>query len=151
MAGRFTIALALEGQLRLDDQPAFHQAVASLQTRLGAAAIPLLHFPQHTTAAALMALLPLVRPDVVLHGRESRLFAYWSVAAESFPQVFSQFRRGLEHAPEPPLPPADLTGLGGSWDDLPQAWLRLAHSGPPPAAGGGDPCSAFPFRGARRE
>ena len=31
MAGGYTIVLALEGQLRLDDQPAFHEAVALAQ------------------------------------------------------------------------------------------------------------------------
>jgi deoxyribodipyrimidine photo-lyase len=105
MAGDVTIALALEGQLRLDDQPVLHQAVAlarrhrsgrllvlacrpetqrlqgahqrrleaqalaSLQARLAAAAVPLLHFPQHTTAAALAAIRPLVSPECL--GRPS--------------------------------------------------------------------------------
>lgn len=178
MAAAVSIALALEGQLRLDDQPALHQAVAqarrcgarlllmacrpegqrlrgphqrrleaqalaSLHARLAAAAIPLLHFPHHTTAAALAELRPVVQPTAVLHAQESRLFATWPVAAERFPRVFSQFRRALERDPEPSLPPPDLAGLGDPWDDLPRSWLA-----PPAAAGaGGDPRSAFPFSG----
>ena len=151
MAADVTIALALEGQLRLDDQPALHQAVAlarrhpgarllvlacrpegqrlrgahqrrlesqalaALQQRLAAAAIPLLHAPQLTTSAALAELRPVVQPEAVLHAQESRLFDTWPVAAERFPRVFSQFRRGLERTPQPPLPPPDLAGLGGTW------------------------------------
>ena len=151
----FPVVLALEGQLRLDDQPALHQAVAlarrqgqdhglgqakllvlacrppdqrlrgphqrrleaqalaSLQARLAAEAIPLLHFPQHSTAAALELLAPRVRPQVVLHCQESRLFDAWPVARQSFPRVFAEFRRGLGQAPESPLPVPDLGGLGG--------------------------------------
>lgn len=178
MAAAVTIALALEGQLRLDDQPALRQAVAlarqrgarllvlacrpegqrlrgphhrrleaqavaSLHARLAAAGIPLLAFPQNTTAAALAQLRPLVQPEAVLHAEESRLFDTWPVAAERFPRVFSPFRRGLERDPESPLPPPDLAGLGDAWDDLPRSWLE-----PPAAAGpGGDPRSAFPFPG----
>lgn len=178
MAAAVTIALALEGQLRLDDQPALHQAVAlarqsgarllvlacrpqgqrlrgahqrrleaqalvALHGRLAAAAIPLLVFPQHTTAAAIAELRPLVQPTAVLHAEESRLFGTWPMAAERFPRVFSQFRRALEHDPEPPLPPPDLAGLGDAWDELPRSWLA------PPAAPGAasDPRSAFPFPG----
>jgi hypothetical protein len=65
MAGEFTVAVALEGQLRLDDQPAFHAAVAlaHLWARLAAEAIHLLHFPQHSTAAVLEAISPPLRPD----------------------------------------------------------------------------------------
>ena len=179
MAADVTIALALEGQLRLDDQPALHQAVAlarrhpgarllvlacrpegqrlrgahqrrlesqalaALQQRLAAAAIPLLHAPQLTTSAALAELRPVVQPEAVLHAQESRLFDTWPVAAERFPRVFSQFRRGLERTPQPPLPPPDLAGLGGTWDELPRAWLAPPES----AAAGGDPRSAFPFAG----
>lgn len=178
MAAAVTIALALEGQLRLDDQPALHQAVAlarqrgarllvlacrpqgqrlrgphqrrleaqglaSLHARLAAAGIPLLAFPQHTTAAALAQLSPLVQPEAVLHAEESRLFDTWPVAAERFPKVFSPFRRSLERDPEPPLPPPDLAGLGNAWDELPRSWLA-----PPVAPGAGsDPRSAFPFSG----
>ena len=179
MAADVTIALALEGQLRLDDQPALHQAVAlarrhpgarllvlacrpegqrlrgahqrrlesqalaALQQRLAAAAIPLLHAPQLTTSAALAELRPVVQHEAVLHAQESRLFDTWPVAAERFPRVFSQFRRGLERTPQPPLPPPDLAGLGGTWDELPRAWLAPPES----AAAGGDPRSAFPFAG----
>lgn len=179
MAADGSIALALEGQLRLDDQPALHQAVAlarqrdarllvlacrpeaqrlrgphqrrlqaqalaALRQRLAAAAIPLLHVPQLTTAAALAELRPLVRPEAVLHARESRLFDTWPVAAERFPRVFSQFRRGLERAPQPPLPPPDLAGLGGTWAELPRAWLAAPAT---TAAAGSDRRSAFPFAG----
>ncbi|PSB36994.1 FAD-binding domain-containing protein [Aphanothece minutissima] len=180
MARGPTIALALEGQLRLDDQPVLHRAVAlarqsggrllvlacrpqgqrlrgphqrrleaqaltSLHARLAAAGIPLLAFPQHTTAAALAELRPLVQPEAVLHAQESRLFNTWPVAAERFPRVFSQFRRALECSPEPPLPPPDLTGLGDPWDELPRAWLE--SPAPPPTSAGPDPRSAFPFPG----
>jgi deoxyribodipyrimidine photo-lyase len=80
---------------------------------LASEAIPLLHFPQHSTAAALELLAPLVRPQAVLHCQESRLFGDWPLAQESFPRVFAEFRRGLRQAPEPPLPVPDLGGLGG--------------------------------------
>ncbi|MCP9837239.1 deoxyribodipyrimidine photo-lyase [Cyanobium sp. N.Huapi 1H5] len=182
MAGDPTIALALEGQLRLDDQPALHravalarqrgarllvlacrpegqrlrgphqrrlegQALASLHERLAAAGIPLLAFHQHTTAAALAELRPLLQPEAVLQAEESRLFDTWPVAAERFPLVFSPFRRGLERDPEPPLPPPDLAGLGHPWDELPRSWL--VPPAPPPVApgAGSDPRSAFPFAG----
>lgn len=182
MAAAVTIALALEGQMRLDDQPALHravalarqrgarllvlacrpqgqrlrgphqrrleaQALASLHARLAAAEIPLLAFPQHTTAAALAKLRPLVQPEAVLHTEESRLFDTWPVAAERFPKVFSPFRRGLERDPEPPLPPPDLAGLGDAWVELPRSWL--VPPAPPPVApgAGSDPRSAFPFPG----
>jgi deoxyribodipyrimidine photo-lyase len=169
MAGDGTIVLALEGQLRLDDQPALHQALelsrrtpggrllvlaglpegqrlrgphqqrlaaqalACLRVRLAAANVPLLAFPQHTTAAALASLGSEVRPTAVLACAESRLFADWPIPPERFPRVFADFRRGLERAPEPPLPPPDLAGL-----EPPQ---------PISAATGGDPRSAFPFSG----
>lgn len=60
MVGEFTVAVALEGQLRLDDQAALHASAAQahLLARLAAEAIPLLHFPQHSTAAALEAIRP---------------------------------------------------------------------------------------------
>jgi deoxyribodipyrimidine photo-lyase len=181
MSEPFVVALALEGQLRLDDQPALHQAVdlarrqgqdhglsqakllvlacrpqgqhlrgphqrrlaaqalACLQARLAAEAIPLLHFPQHSTAAALELLAPLVRPQAVLHGQESRLFDDWPLPRESFPRVFAEFRRGLGQAPKPPLPLPDLGGLGG---------LRLEGAwGLHEPAGITDPRSAFPFAG----
>ena len=177
MGETFVVALALEGQLRLDDQPALHravalarnqgphqgklivlacrpqdqrlrgphqrrleaQALASLQTRLAAEAIPLLHFPQHSTAAALELLAPRVRPQVVLHGQESRLFDDWPLAQETFPRVFGEFRRGLGQAPTPPLPVPDLEGLGGLRLEGPRGWLE--------PGGIPDPRSAFPFAG----
>ncbi len=187
MAAAVTIALALEGQLRLDDQPALHravalarqrgarllvlacrpegqrlrgphqrrlaaQALASLHARLAAVGIPLLAFPQHTSAAALAELRPLVQPEAVLHAEESCLFDTWPVAAERFPRVFSPFRRGLERDPEPPLPPPDLAGLGDAWDELPRSWLAPAVSagsvGTSAAeTAAADPRSAFPFPG----
>jgi deoxyribodipyrimidine photo-lyase len=214
MGEPFVVALALEGQLRLDDQPALHQAVAlarqqgskqgqaklivlacrppdqrlrgphqrrmaaqalaCLQTRLAAEAIPLLHFPQHCTAAALELLAPLVRPQAVLHYQESRLFDDWPLAQASFPRVFAEFRRGLRQAPQPPLPVPDLGGLGGlrlegllGWREL-AGWIdgavatndageaKAAGAGEEAGAGAGkedgenwvaDPRSAFPFAG----
>jgi len=181
MGETFVVALALEGQLRLDDQPALHravalarrqgqdhghgqgklivlacrpqeqrlrgphqrrleaQALASLQTRLAAEAIPLLHFPQLSTAAALDRLAPWVRPQAVLRGQESRLFDDWPLAQESFPRVFGEFRRGLGQAPTPPLPVPDLRGLGGLRLEEPRGWLE--------PGGIPDPRSAFPFAG----
>ncbi len=184
MAGPITIAVALEGQLRLDDQPVLHAAVdlarqrgarllvlacrpqtrrlrgphqrrleaealASLHARLAVVGVPLLAFPQQTTATALAELRPLVAPERVLHASESRLFDTWPVAAERFPKVFSQFRRALERSPEPPLPPPDLAGLGDAWDDLPRRWLTppAAPSGADAPARAADPRSAFPFSG----
>ena len=200
MGEPFVVALALEGQLRLDDQPALHQAVAlarqqeskqgqakllvlacrpldqrlrgphqrrmaaqalaCLHRRLAAESIPLLHFPQHSTAAALELLAPLVRPQAVLHCQESRLFDDWPLAQESFPRVFAEFRRGLGQAPEPPLPVPDLGGLGGlrlegllGWREL-AGWIDGAvatnDAGEAKAAGVSwvaDPRSAFPFAG----
>jgi deoxyribodipyrimidine photo-lyase len=180
MSEPFVVALALEGQLRLDDQPALHQAVAlarqqglgqgqaklivlacrpqgqhlrgphqrrlaaqalaCLQARLAAEAIPLLHFPQHSTEAALELLAPLVRPQAVLHCQESRLFDDWPLPRESFPRVFAEFRRCLGQAPLPPLPLPDLGGLGGLRLEGP--W-GCSHE----PAGIPDPRSAFPFAG----
>jgi deoxyribodipyrimidine photo-lyase len=169
MAGDGTIVLALEGQLRLDDQPALHkaveltrrtpggrllvlagrpegqrlrgphqrrleaQALASLRTRLAAANVPLLHEPQHTTAAAFTSLHSEITPTAVLICAESRLFADWPIPPERFPRVFADFRRALERAPEPPLPSPDLGGL------KPPQFMGTAA--------GGDPRSAFPFSG----
>jgi deoxyribodipyrimidine photo-lyase len=201
MSEPFVVALALEGQLRLDDQPALHQAVAlarqrgqdqgqdhgqaqaqaqaqaklivlacrppdqrlrgphqrrleaqalaCLQTRLAAESIPLLHFPQHCTAAALELLAPLVRPQAVLHCQESRLFDDWPLPRESFPRVFAEFRRGLGKAPLPPLPLPDLGGLGGLRLERPWGWHEPAGIDAAAAAerGAADPRSAFPFAG----
>jgi len=194
MGEPFFVALALEGQLRLDDQPALHQAVAlarrqgqehgrgqakllvlacrppdqrlrgphqrrleaqalaCLHRRLAAEAIPLLHFPQHSTAAALELLAPLVRPQAVLHCQESRLFDDWPLAQESFPRVFGEFRRGLGQAPEPPLPVPDLGGLGGLRLEGLLDWGEPAGGVDAAVATTGenwvaDPRSAFPFAG----
>ena len=199
MSEPFVVALALEGQLRLDDQPALHQAVAlasqrgqdqgqgqgqaqaqaklivlacrpqgqhlrgphqrrlaaqalaCLQARLAAESIPLLHFPQHNTAAALELLAPLVRPQAVLHCQESRLFDDWPMQRESFPRVFAEFRRGLGQAPKPPLPLPDLRGLGGLRLEGPWCWHEPAGIDAAVAeeaqAGAADPRSAFPFAG----
>ena len=193
-AGGFTIAFCLEGQLRLDDQPALHEAVAlarhqpgsrlvvlatrpegqrlrgphqrrigaqalaSLRSRLTALGIPLLSFPQQTTAAALDAIRPLLRPDRLFKAQQSRLFEAWPVAPERFPLVFSNFRRRLDRPPEAPLPPPDLSGLGWLAADWPEAWPRewLQSLDPDPVADPlgdpyrdpqSDPRSAFPFRG----
>jgi starch phosphorylase len=80
--------------------------------------IPLLIFPQQTTAAALAELSPLLRPDRLLQARQSRLFGDWPLAPDRFPLVFSDFRRSLQRPPDAPLPPPDLTGLGwtAAWD-----------------------------------
>jgi deoxyribodipyrimidine photo-lyase len=212
MSEPFVVALALEAQLRLDDQPALHQAVAlarqrgqdqgqgqdhgqsqsqsqgklivlacrpqgqhlrgphqrglaaqalaCLHRRLAAESIPLLHFPQHSTAAALELLAPLVRPQAVLHCQESRLFDDWPLAQESFPRVFAEFRRGLRQAPKPPLPVPDLGGLGGLRLEGPFGWhepagidaavavAEAAGAGAGEAAGENwfaDPRSAFPL------
>ncbi len=205
-----TIAVCLEGQLRLDDQPALHEAVAlarrqpgsrlvvlasrpegqrlrgphqrrieaqalaSLHSRLAAQGIPLLAFPQQTSAEAFDALRPLLRPDRLVQAQQSRLFGDWPIAPERFPLVFSNFRRNLERSPEVPLPPPDLSGLGWSKADWPSAWpqewLRPADWDPaaaPSPSGGAwdeplalgdrrgeplldpqsDPRSAFPFQG----
>ena len=193
MSEPFVVALALEGQLRLDDQPALHQAVAlarqqglgqgrgqaklivlacrpqgqhlrgphqrrlaaqalaCLQARLAAESIPLLHFPQHCTAAALELLAPLVRPQAVLHCQESRLFDDWPLPRESFPRVFAEFRRGLGQAPLPPLPLPDLGGLGGLRLEGPWGWREPAGIAAAAEAAGergpADPRSAFPFAG----
>ena len=199
MSEPFVVALALEGQLRLDDQPALHQAVAlarqrgqdqgqaqaqaqaklivlacrppdqrlrgphqrrleaqalaCLQTRLAAESIPLLHFPQHCTAAALELLAPLVRPQAVLHCQESRLFDDWPLAQETFPRVFAEFRRGLGQAPKPPLAVPDLGGLGGLRLEGPCGWSEPAGIDAAVAKndagerGAADPRSAFPFAG----
>jgi deoxyribodipyrimidine photo-lyase len=143
------------------------QALACLQTRLAAEAIPLLHFPQHSTAAALELLAPMVRPQAVLHCQESRLFDDWPLAQESFPRVFAEFRRGLRQSPQPPLPVPVLGGLGGlrlegrlGWREL-AGWIDGAvavatNDAGEAGAGAGkedcenwvaDPRSAFPFAG----
>jgi deoxyribodipyrimidine photo-lyase len=123
------------------------QALASLQARLAAEAIPLLHFPQHSTAAALELLAPLLRPQAVLHGQESRLFDDWPLARESFPRVFADFRRGLGQAPLPPLPLPDLGGLGGLRLEGPRGWHEPAGIDAAAERGATDPRSAFPFAG----
>jgi deoxyribodipyrimidine photo-lyase len=127
---------------------------------LAAESIPLLHFPQHSTAAALELLAPLVRPQAVLHCQESRLFDDWPLAQETFPRVFAEFRRGLRQAPKPPLPVPDLGGLGGLRLEGPFGWHESAGidaavavaeaAGAGEAAGENwvaDPRSAFPFAG----
>jgi hypothetical protein len=127
---------------------------------LASEAIPLLHFPQHSTAAALELLAPLVRPQAVLHCQESRLFDDWPLAQESFPRVFGEFRRGLRQAPEPPLPVPDLGGLWGlrlegllgcrELAGIDAAVAEAAGAGAGEAAGENwvaDPRSAFPFAG----
>ena len=159
-AAGFSIAFCLEGQLRLDDQPALHEAVAlarrqpgsrllvlatrpegqrlrgphqrrieaqalaSLRSRLAAQGIPLLAFPQQTTAAALDEIRPLLRPDRLFQAQQSRLFGDWPLEPERFPLVFGDFRRSLERPPEAPLPPPDLSGLGWKAADWPEAWPR---------------------------
>jgi len=182
--GVFTIVVALEGQLRLDDQPCFHEAVAlarrqpgsrllvlasrpegqrlrgphqrriaaqalaCLRSRLSAVGIPVVVCPQQTSAAALAELRPLLRVDRLLQAQESRLFGDWPLPPGRFPLVFSDFRRGLERAPEPALPPPDLSGLGWTESDWPPAWplewLRPATAGPSAEGGGADPGGGDP-------
>jgi deoxyribodipyrimidine photo-lyase len=129
------------------------QALACLQARLAAEAIPLLHFPQHSTAAALELLTPLVRPQAVLHCQESRLFDDWPLAQETFPRVFAEFRRGLRQAPKPPLAVPDLGGLGGlrlaglwGWSE-PAGIDAAVATNDAGERGAADPRSAFPFAG----
>lgn len=156
---RFTVALALEGQWRLHDQPALHEAVAlarsqpngrlvllaarregqrlrgphqrrlERQARDGLArtatalGIPLMGFPQHTTAQALALLAPSWRPDAVVVAQPSRLFADWPVACKAFPRVFADFRRQIKAEPVAPLPVPDLAGLGAERESAWERWL----------------------------
>jgi|GEM_PF-329184 len=137
-----------------------HDAVRALDARTGALGIPLLCFPDLTTAATLKVVAPLLQPDVVLYGEQSRLFANWPASKAQFPRIFGEFRRLIQGAPEPPLPEPEISGRGNglepwSEEDLRELReLRGLCKGPParpPASdrgpNRGDPRSAFPFCG----
>ncbi|NDC14896.1 MAG: hypothetical protein EBZ76_06890 [Synechococcaceae bacterium WB9_2_170] len=121
------------------------QALGALADQTAALGIPLLCFPQHSTAAALALVAPKLQPDGVLVGEPSRLFGTWPVAREPFPRVFADFRRLINREPEQPVPVPDLTGLGGGLEGWPQAWLQPPR--PPLAGGCGAGQGSFPFAG----
>ena len=135
-------------QRKLDDE-----ALRALHVRTEALGIPLLCFPGLPTAAALEVLEPLVQPDAVLYGEQSRLFADWPASKTKFPRVFGEFRRQIQGAPEPPLPEPEISGPAnglGVWSAGELETFRNLSTGPPAPAPGpdqGDPRSAFPFRG----
>lgn len=130
-----------------------HDALRGLDARTEALGIPLVCFPELTTGAALELLEPLLQPDAVLYGEQSRLFADWPVSKAQFPRVFGEFRRLIQGAPEPPLPEPQISGSSRG----PEPWsvgdlreLRELSTSPtamPPTSDRGDPRSAFPFRG----
>ena len=146
-----------------------HDALLALDARTDALGIPLLCFPELTTAAALKVVAPLLQPDAVLYGEQSRLFADWPASKAKFPRVFGEFRRLIQGAPEPPLPELEISGKANElvkelvnelvnelepWSAGDLLRLRELSKGPPatpPASdrgpNRGDPRSAFPFRG----
>jgi len=136
-----------------------HDALRALHARTEALGIPLLCFPELPTAAALEALAPVLQPDAVLYGEQSRLFADWPASKAKFPRVFGEFRRQIQGAPEPPLPEPEISVLANgleAWSAGELETLRHRSMGPPAPPPGpspergpnrGDPRSAFPFRG----
>ena len=136
-----------------------HDALRALHARTEALGIPLLCFPEITTAAALEVVAPLLQPDAVLYGEQSRLFADWPASKTQFPKVFGEFRRQIQGAPEPPLPEPEISGPASGLEAWSQNMRHLrdlrdladARPAPPPdtgrASNGIDPRSAFPFRG----
>jgi deoxyribodipyrimidine photo-lyase len=130
-----------------------HDALRALDARTNALGIPLLCFPELTTAAALKVVAPLLQPDAVLYGEQSRLFADWPASKAKFPRVFGEFRRLIQGAPEPPLPEPEISGQANELEACSQNLrdLRNLAVAPPPASdrgpNRGDPRSAFPFRG----
>jgi deoxyribodipyrimidine photo-lyase len=134
-----------------------HDALRALHARTEALGIPLLCFPELPTAAALKVLEPLVQPDAVLYGEQSRLFADWPANKEKFPRVFGEFRRMIQGAPEPPLPEPEISGpanglepwSAGDLENLRHRSMGTPVHRPEPDRGPnrGDPRSAFPFRG----
>ena len=130
-----------------------HDALGALHARTKALGIPLLCFPELPTAAALEVVAPLLQPDAVLYGEQSRLFADWPASKAKFPRVFGEFRRHIQGAPEPPLPEPEISGLANgleAWSakDLENFQQRsMAPPAPLQDIDRGDPRSAFPFRG----
>ncbi len=132
-------------------------ALRALHARTEALGIPLLCFPELPTAAALKVLEPLVQPDAVLYGEQSRLFADWPASKAKFPRVFGEFRRQLQGAPEPPLPEPEISGLANGLESCSAGDLgKLRHlsmappapvPGPERGPNRGDTRSAFPFSG----
>ena len=137
-----------------------HDALRALHARTEALGIPLLCVPELPTAAALEVLEPLLQPDAVLYGEQSRLFADWPASKAKFPRVFGEFRRQIQGAPEPPLPEPEISGPANGLEPWSAGDLetlrefRVLSPGPPAPAPEtdrgsyrGDPRSAFPFRG----
>ena len=133
-----------------------HDALRALDARTNALGIPLLCFPELTTAAALKVVAPLLQPDAVLYGEQSRLFADWPASKAKFPRVFGEFRRLIQGAPEPPLPELEISGQANELEACSQNLrdlrnLAVAPPAPAPDPDRGpnrdDPRSAFPFRG----
>ena len=132
-------------------------ALRALHARTEALGIPLLCFPELPTAAALEVLAPMLQPDAVLYGEQSRLFTDWPASKTKFPRVFGEFRRQIQGAPEPPLPEPKISGLASGlepWSAKDLENLRhrsMVPPAPPPGpdrgSNRGDPRSAFPFRG----
>ena len=134
-----------------------HDALRALHARTEALGIPLLCFPELPTAAALKVVAPLVKPDAVLYGEQSRLFADWPASKAKFPRVFGEFRRLIQGAPGPPLPEPEISGMGNElepWSAKDWRELRELSTDPPSpvpdadrGSHRGDPRSAFPFSG----
>jgi deoxyribodipyrimidine photo-lyase len=127
-----------------------NDALRALGARTQAMGLPFLCFPMLTTEAALEKLARQFRPDVVLYGEKSRLFAQCPVASEAqFPRVFSEFRRLIQGTPEPPLPEPDWSALVNKLDPWAKNWSRLSAGPPakPPAHDHSDPRSSFPYPG----
>ena len=132
-------------------------ALRALRARTEALGIPLLCFPELPTAAALEVVEPLLRPDVVVYGEQSRLFSDWPASKATFPRVFGEVRRQIQGAPEPPLPEPEISGPANGlepWSAKDLENVRhqsMVPPAPPPGTDRGtdrgDPRSAFPFRG----
>jgi len=132
-------------------------ALRALHARTEALGIPLLCFPELPTAAALEVVEPLLRPDVVVYGEQSRLFSDWPASKATFPRVFGEFRRQIQGAPEPPLPEPEISGAANGLEPWSAKDLEnfrhqsMVPPAPPPGTDRGtdrgDPRSAFPFRG----
>jgi deoxyribodipyrimidine photo-lyase len=126
-----------------------NDALRALGVRTKAQGIPLLCFPELTTATALEVVEPLLKPDAVLYGEKSRLFADWPAAQAQFPKVFGEFRRLIQATPAPPLPEPELARMANELGPWAKDWRDLGKALPATATDNdqGDPRSAFPFRG----